>query len=58
MTTYVPEYGARPVKRYLQRELDTELGKMIIRDAIHEGSTAIVDVEQGSLIIRTENDAG
>ena len=57
-TTYVPEYGARPVKRYLQRELETELGKMIIRDAIHEGSTAIVDVEQGSLIIRTENDAG
>ena len=45
-TTYVPEYGARPVKRFLQKQLETELGRMIIKDAIHEGSTAVVDVER------------
>jgi ATP-dependent Clp protease ATP-binding subunit ClpB len=50
-TTYVPEYGARPVKRFLQKELETELGKMIIKDIIREGSTAVVDVEDGSLTI-------
>ena len=32
-TTYVPEYGARPVKRFLQKQLETELGRMIIKDA-------------------------
>ena len=53
-TTYVPEYGARPVKRFLQKQLETELGRMIIKDAIHEGSTAVVGVEQGSLAIRAE----
>ncbi|HOJ80948.1 MAG TPA: ATP-dependent chaperone ClpB [Clostridiales bacterium] len=53
-TTYVPEYGARPVKRFLQKELETELGKMIIKDVIHEGSVAVVDAEQGSLTIRAE----
>ena len=53
-TTYVPEYGARPVKRFLQKELETELGKMIIKDVIHEGSTVVVDAEQGSLTIRAE----
>jgi ATP-dependent Clp protease ATP-binding subunit ClpA len=42
------------VKRFLQKQLETELGRMIIKDAIHEGSTAVVGVEQGSLAIRAE----
>jgi len=56
-TTYVPEYGARPVKRFLQKELETELGKMIIKDVVHEGAVAVVDVEQGALTIRAEDAA-
>jgi ATP-dependent Clp protease ATP-binding subunit ClpB len=51
-TAYSPEYGARPVKRYLQRELETELGRRIIKGIVREGSQVVVDTEGGSLIIR------
>jgi len=54
-SSYSPEYGARPVRRFLQKELETELGKMIIKDEIHDGSTVIVDVEQQKLTIRPED---
>lgn len=50
-SSYSPEYGARPVKRYLQKELETELGKMIIKDEVHDGSTVIVDAGQQGLTI-------
>ncbi len=52
-TAYTPEYGARPVKRYLQKELETELGRMIIKDTIRDGSKVVVDADGGSLVIRT-----
>jgi ATP-dependent Clp protease ATP-binding subunit ClpB len=55
-SSYSPEYGARPVKRFLQKELETELGKLIIKDIIHEGSTVVVDAENGSLSIRVESE--
>jgi ATP-dependent Clp protease ATP-binding subunit ClpB len=54
-TAYTPEYGARPVKRFLQKELETELGRMIIKDTIHEGSKALVDTDGRSLVIRAED---
>ncbi len=50
-TAYTPEYGARPVKRFLQKELETELGRMIIKDIIHDGSRAVVDAANGALSI-------
>ena len=56
-TAYTPEYGARPVKRYLQKELETELGRMIIKDTIHDGSQVVVDADGGSLVIRTGADS-
>ncbi len=54
-SSYSPEYGARPVKRFLQKELETELGRLIIKDIIHEGSIVIVDTQQGSLTIKAED---
>ncbi len=54
-TAYTPEYGARPVKRFLQKELETELGRMIIKGAVPEGSKVVVDTDGRSLIIRTVN---
>ncbi|NLK88077.1 MAG: ATP-dependent chaperone ClpB [Clostridiaceae bacterium] len=53
-TAYTPEYGARPVKRFLQKELETELGRMIIKDVIHDGSEVVVDTDGRSLIIHTD----
>jgi ATP-dependent Clp protease ATP-binding subunit ClpB len=46
-----PEYGARPVKRFIQREIETELGRLLIKGALAEGDTALVDSDGRSLII-------
>lgn len=44
-------FGARPMKRYLQRHVETLLGREIIRGTIEEGDTAKIDVENGKLIV-------
>ncbi len=51
-TSYTPEYGARPVKRFLQKELETEIGKFLIKGTTGEGSSIVADVETGVLVIR------
>lgn len=49
---YDPVYGARPLKRVIQREVLDQLANRILRGEIHDGETALVDVdEQGNLII-------
>lgn len=53
-TAYSPEYGARPVKRYLQKELETNLGRLIIKGVVKDGSKVAVDSGNGSLIIHPE----
>jgi len=40
---YDPTYGARPLKRAIQRGLETELAKRIVAGTVHEGSTVNVD---------------
>lgn len=51
-TAYNPVYGARPVKRYLQKFLETKLGKMIINGEILENSKLSIDEEGGELKIK------
>jgi len=46
-----PEYGARPVKRFIQKEIETELSRQMIKGLISEGDTAIVDSEGEKLFI-------
>jgi len=48
---YDPVYGARPLKRYLQRELETRVARAIIGGNTHEGSLLRIDVEDGKLTI-------
>jgi ATP-dependent Clp protease ATP-binding subunit ClpB len=48
---YDPVYGARPLKRYIQRELETRLGRKIISGEIPDGSTVVVDDKNGELVI-------
>jgi ATP-dependent Clp protease ATP-binding subunit ClpB len=45
-----PQYGARPVKRVLQRELLNELSKMILSDVVDKSKTILVDYSDGKLI--------
>ena len=48
---YDPIYGARPLKRFLQRKVETLIGRMIIAGETHEGSTLIVDEDGGKLVV-------
>jgi ATP-dependent Clp protease ATP-binding subunit ClpB len=48
---YDPVYGARPLKRYLQRELETRIGRKLIAGEIADGSVVHVDVKNGALEI-------
>lgn len=46
---YDPVYGARPLKRAIQRELETQIAKSILRGQFVEGDTIFVDVENERL---------
>jgi len=48
---YDPVYGARPLRRYLQRNLETLIGRHILLGDLLPGSTVIVDEVNGSLQI-------
>jgi len=49
-----PVYGARPLKRYLQHELESRIGRAIIAGDVTAGSTLRVDVEDGELAVAIE----
>jgi len=49
---YDPVYGARPLKRYLQRELETRVARAIISGQVGDGGTLKVELEEGSLSVR------
>ena len=49
---YEPAYGARPLKRYLQKNVETLLAKKILADEVRTGDRLVLDVENGALIIR------
>lgn len=51
---YSPVYGARPVKRYLQRNIETEIGRMIIRGQLQDGSTVRMDADGEEFKIEAE----
>jgi ATP-dependent Clp protease ATP-binding subunit ClpB len=44
-----PVYGARPLKRYLQRELETKIGRALIAGSIRDGAAIRVDLVDGAL---------
>ncbi|HLU48725.1 MAG TPA: ATP-dependent chaperone ClpB [Planctomycetota bacterium] len=54
-SAYDPVYGARPIKRFLQKHVETELGRRIIRGEILDGSTVEVAVEDGELAYHVRN---
>ncbi|MCZ2200894.1 ATP-dependent chaperone ClpB [Cylindrospermopsis raciborskii] len=49
---YDPVFGARPLKRALQRELETKIAKAILRGEFDEGDTIFVDVQNERLVFR------
>ena len=49
---YDPTYGARPLKRAIQREVETQIAKSILRGEFTEGDTIFVDVENERLAFK------
>ena len=49
---YDPQYGARPLRRYVQHTVETMLSKRILQGAVTPGETVTVDVENGDLVLK------
>ncbi len=49
---YDPNFGARPVKRFIQKELENRIAKLIIAGEIKENSDIKIDVENNKLVIK------
>jgi ATP-dependent Clp protease ATP-binding subunit ClpB len=52
---YDPQFGARPVKRVIQREILNELSKEILAASIKTDSIILIDSFDGKLVFRNEN---
>ncbi|HML45974.1 MAG TPA: AAA family ATPase, partial [Clostridia bacterium] len=46
---YTPAYGARPVKRFVQREVETRIARSVMLGELHEGDTLILDAQDNEL---------
>ena len=51
---YDPHYGARPVNRYLQKNVETQIAAMIIKGDIVDGQTILIDSDGSALNIRAK----
>ncbi|MEV0383611.1 ATP-dependent Clp protease ATP-binding subunit [Nonomuraea sp. NPDC050643] len=52
---YQPEFGARPLRRTVQRELDNRLATMLLTGEAAEGGRVLVDVEDDGLALKAHN---
>ena len=48
---YDPQYGARPLRRYVQHTVETMLSRKLLRGEVLPGQVVTVDVEDGELVI-------
>jgi ATP-dependent Clp protease ATP-binding subunit ClpB len=55
---YDPVYGARPLRRFIQREAETRIGRALLSGEIHDGATITLDAEDGELVVRWQNPDG
>jgi ATP-dependent Clp protease ATP-binding subunit ClpB len=57
-SAYDPVFGARPLKRFLQHQLETRLGRALIAGDIRDGATITVDAGLEGLTFSSVNPAG
>jgi len=44
-TGYDPHYGARPLKRAIQKKIETPLGRLLLSGEVRDGQTVVVDAD-------------
>lgn len=49
---YDPHYGARPLRRYIQREIETSLAKKILANEVHEKSNVLIDLDDNHIVFK------
>ena len=49
---YDPQYGARPLRRYLQHTVETMLSREILKGSLRPGDVVTVDVQDGELVLK------
>jgi len=47
---YNPSFGARPLKRLLQREVESPLSKRILKGELKEGDAVLVDADETAIV--------
>ena len=52
---YDPVYGARPLKRYLQKYVETLAARKILSEDVHAGDTLVLDVQNGEFIVTVKD---
>ena len=54
---YDPVYGARPLRRFIQREVETRIARALLSGDIHDGATVTLDVDGDELVVQWRNPA-
>jgi ATP-dependent Clp protease ATP-binding subunit ClpB len=49
-----PQFGARPIKRVIQKEILNELSKMLLSEKVNKDTTIVVDEKNGKLIFKNK----
>jgi len=55
---YDPVYGARPLRRLIQHDVETQIGRALIAGRVADGASITLDVEDGELVVRLGDGAG
>jgi ATP-dependent Clp protease ATP-binding subunit ClpB len=50
-----PVYGARPLRRYIAREIETRIGRALLTGEIEDGAVVRVELEGDRLFVRHQN---
>ena len=51
---YDPVYGARPLRRFIAREVETRIARALLRDAVPDGAVVRVEAREGQLVVTHE----
>ena len=51
---YDPQYGARPVKRYLQKYVETAIAERIIKGEVKDGDTVLIDADDTGIKVKAK----
>jgi ATP-dependent Clp protease ATP-binding subunit ClpB len=52
---YDPTYGARPLKRFLQKQVETQLARALVAGEVEEGSNVTFSIKGDELVMKVEN---